>query len=229
MKYTIYLAAIILLIPAYSAHAASGGSSGGSFSQPRVQLSPEQKAAAAYESGIKHRDKAAKYEQTAATETPGKKLAKLEKKITREYGKAIKNYRKAIKYNSDFYEIHGSLGYALRKVGRFDESLAAYDESLRINPSYGNAVEYRGEAYLGLNRLGDAKNAYMMLFRNEPALANQLLAAMTEWVAAQRGASTSVDSATVENFAAWVQQRNELASFIRKPGDVATELWAAST
>ena len=155
-------------------------------SSQRVKLTPQQNAVASYQDGIKNRDKAEKYEAKFAVETRDKQRAKLQKKIGKEYAKAIKNFEKAIEYFPDFYEVHGSLGYALRKVGRFDDSLAAYDASLKINPSYGDAIEYRGEAFLGLNRIDDAKQAYMVLFQDEPPLAKQLLTAMEEWVAARR-------------------------------------------
>ena len=158
-----------------------------------------------------------------------KKLAKLEKKIAKEYTKAIKNYEKAIGYSPDFYEIHGSLGYALRKVGRFDESLAAYNESLRLNPSYGNAIEYRGEAYLGLNRIDDAKQAYMTLYQGDLALADQLLAAMVNWVASRREDAAGLDAATVEQFASWVDDRSELASYLRPADSTTSGHWAEST
>jgi tetratricopeptide (TPR) repeat protein len=230
MKHLIYLVALIALIQSVPTYAAGGGgSSGGGFSQPRKQLTPDQKAAVAYDSGIKHRDKAAKYDDKAAGASSDKKLAKLEKKAAKEYGKAIKDYEKAIRYAPGYFEVHGSLGYALRKVGRYAESLDAYNESLRLNPSYGNAIEYRGEAYLGLNRIDDAKDAYMTLFNNEPALASQLLIAMSEWVVRHRDNAVEVDGTSVENFAVWVQQRTELASYTQPPTDAAAALWAEST
>lgn len=231
MKYAILLTTLLFLIPTAPAIAASGGSAGGSLPQrqPVVRLTPEEKAAVSYQDGIKHRDKAMKLEQKAGGETREKKLAKLQKKIGKEYDKSIKNYEKAIKYYPHFFEVHSSLGYSLRKVGRYDESLAAYNESLRINPSYGNAIEYRGEAYLGLNRIADAKDAYMVLFQSEPALADQLLTAMVEWVASRRSDAGGLDSEDVEQFADWVQQRGELASFVRPLDGGTSELWAETS
>ncbi len=195
-------------------------------SSQRVKLTPQQNAVASYKDGIKHRDKAVKYEEKVALETRDKQRAKLQKKIEKEYGKAIKDFESAIEYFPGYYEVHGSLGYALRKVGRFDDSLAAYNASLKINPSYGDAIEYRGEAFLGLNRIDDAKEAYMVLFQNEPPLAKQLLTAMQEWVAARRDDAKGLDSADVEHFADWIQQRNELASFVQTNNDKARERWA---
>lgn len=231
MKVVIYLTALLFLLAAVPANAAQGGSAGGGATpqQKRVKLTPEQKAAVSYQRGIKNRDRAAKIEQKAAEETREKQLAKLHKKIEKEYNKAIKNYEKAIASSSDYYEVHASLGYALRKVGRYEESLEAYNVSLRLNPSYGNAIEYRAEAYLGLNRIDEAKEAYMVLFQNEPALADQLLAAMVEWVTSRRDDAMGLDSADVEQFADWVQQRSELASYVRPPDSETSERWVETS
>lgn len=228
MKYAIYLTTLLFLVTSAPANANQSGSPGGGSMQSsqRVKLTPQQNAVASYQDGIKHRDKAVKYEEKVALETRDKQRAKLQKKIEKEYGKAIKDFESAIEYFPDFYEVHGSLGYALRKVGRFDDSLAAYNASLKINPSYGDAIEYRGEAFLGLNRIDDAKEAYMVLFQNEPPLAKQLLTAMQEWVAARRDDAKGLDSTDVEHFADWIQQRNELASFVQTNNDEARERWA---
>ena len=49
------------------------------------------------------------------------------------------------------------IGYALRKLNRFDESLEAYGKALTINPAQREALEYLGEAYLMLDRVSDAQ------------------------------------------------------------------------
>ena len=76
--------------------------------------------------------------------------------------------RAAIANNPQLHEAYSSLGYALRKTGRFDESIEAYNRALQLNPSYSEAIEYRAEAYLALGRLDEVKAAYMELFRNGP-------------------------------------------------------------
>ena len=189
---------------------------------------PEEKAIASYDAGIKHRDKAAKYEQRTIDETKEKKLARLRKKIAKEYERAIDDYEKAVGHYPRFYQAHNSLGYALRKVGRYEESLAAYNGSLDINPVFDEAIEYRGEAYLGLNRLGEAKEAYMDLFQHNRGLADQLMAAMMSWVAARRDDAEGLESAVVEQFAEWVQQRNDLASYVHPLYDADRNRWAES-
>jgi len=229
MKFPVYLVIILVLAMVPPLHAAQGGSSGGgSMRQPMKRLTLEERAEASYNAGLKHRDNAAKYEQQAIAETNKKKFAKLKKKNTKEYDRAIKDFQKAIKYYPRFYQAHSSLGYALRKVSRYEESLAAYNESLEINPFYDEAIEYRGEAYLGLNRLDEAKEAYMELFQNDRVLADQLITAMIAWVAARRDDAGGLDAVVVDQFAQWVAQRNTLASYIQPMDDATRDRWAES-
>lgn len=229
MRIPAYLTIILALTIAAPLQANDGGGGGGGATmrqQPMKRLTPEEKAVVSYDAGIKHRDKAAKYEQQAIDETREKKFAKLQKKIAKEYKRAIADYEKAIGYYQRFYQAHNSLGYALRNVGRYEESLAAYNVALDINPVFDQAIEYRGEAYLGLNRLGEAKEAYMDLFQNDRALADQLMAAMMTWVASRRDDADGLESAVVEQFAEWVNQRNQLASYVHPMDDGDRIRWA---
>ena len=232
MKYAFTLVALLLMIPDAPAMAAEGGgSTSGGFAQQQraIKLTPEEKAAVSYQAGLKHRDRATGLEAKAAKETRDKKLAKLNKKIVKEYLKATDDFEKSIEHYSGYYEVHSSLGFALRKVGRFDESLAAYNTSLGMNPAYGNAIEYRGEAYLGLNRIAEAKDAYMKLFNLDPALAEQLLTAMDEWVESRRVDLKGLGKTEVEQFATWVQQRAELASFVQPTDQETLVHWDESS
>jgi Flp pilus assembly protein TadD len=49
------------------------------------------------------------------------------------------------------------LGFALRKLGRYEESIEAYNTAITLNPHHREAMEYLGEAYLRLDRLADAR------------------------------------------------------------------------
>ena len=44
------------------------------------------------------------------------------------------------------------LGFAHRKLGDFDTSLAHYDKALTLNPHNREALEYLGEAYLDMDQ-----------------------------------------------------------------------------
>ncbi|MDX1503242.1 MAG: tetratricopeptide repeat protein [Thermoanaerobaculia bacterium] len=170
---------------------------------------PQAAARESYDRGLKYRDKAWELEEAlAAGEGDAEKL---EKKIEKEYRKAIRAYEAAVQNDPAFYQAHASLGYALRKVGEFEESLEAYDRALEIEPRYGRAIEYRAEAYLGLGRIEEAKEAYMTLFRGDRELASQLLTAMRKWIETRREDPHGIDAESLEAFAGWVEERAELA------------------
>jgi tetratricopeptide (TPR) repeat protein len=216
---------IILVITAQPSAlwAAGGGSSGGGSvpTQQRVKKAPEQLAAERYNAGLKRRDKADKLLAEAA-KRDGKARARRESKASKQFLKAIKEFEKAVAYRPDFYQAHGSLGYAYRKLGRHDESLAAYNRSLSLNPDYGQAIEYRAEAYLGLGQIEEAQEAYMNLFRRQRDLADQLMVAMNDWVLVRRAAPGDLGRDRIETFANWVVQRSELAGHTEPVGQNTT-------
>ncbi len=49
------------------------------------------------------------------------------------------------------------LGYSYRHLKRYDESLAAYNKALALDPKHRGAHEYIGEAYIQLGQLDKAK------------------------------------------------------------------------
>jgi tetratricopeptide (TPR) repeat protein len=110
------------------------------------------------------------------------------------------------------HEAWNYMGYTNRKLGNYQAALDAYDRALSLKPDYAQAIEYRGHAYLGLNRLAEAKEAYLALFGSNRALAAQLLTAMQAWVGEHRGNPAGVDSASFEAFASWVNERSAIAA-----------------
>jgi tetratricopeptide (TPR) repeat protein len=161
--------------------------------------------------GLASRDKAWKLAQEAQSTADAKKRAKLEAKVRKEYTKAIRSFRSAIKADPRMHQAFSSLGYALRKTGQYEESLEAYNQALQLRPGYSEAIEYRAEALLGLNRLEEAKEAYMQLFRDDRERAEELMAAMQRWVEQRRVDPGGVDPSTLEEFSVWVRDRAEVS------------------
>jgi len=54
-------------------------------------------------------------------------------------------------------EAWNELGFALRNQARYAEALDAYAEALRLRPSFPEALEYLGEAYVKMGRLDEAR------------------------------------------------------------------------
>ena len=173
---------------------------------------PADQAAQAYNNGIEKRDKAWELEKKAAAATDAGERAKLEARAQKEYGKAIRAFRSATESDPSMHQAFSSLGYALRKTGEFEESLAAYDQALQLEPGYAEAIEYRAEAFLGLNRLDEAKQAYMQLFRDDRERADELMSAMQRWVDQRRADPQGLESLAIEEFSVWVEERRSVAA-----------------
>ena len=194
-------------------------------SDPIPTTDPADQAAAAYNRGIESRDKAWELEEQAAASTDSKQRSKLEQKAQKEYAKAIRAFRSATEADPRMHQAFSSLGYALRKTGQYEESLAAYNQALEIQPDYAEAIEYRAEAFLGLNRLDEAKEAYMQLFRDDRERADELMSAMQRWVEQRQIDPAGLDSRVIEEFSVWVRDRAEVSGNTATLEDSATRAW----
>lgn len=194
---------------------AEGAPSGGGLSSGPA-LSPREKAIELYENGLKARDKAWKLEEKLDRAKPSER-AKLRKKADKLWERSIRKYERAVALHDELFQAHGSLGYALRRTGRYEASLAAYDRALEIEPGYAEAIEYRGEAYLALGRIDDAKEAYLTLYRGGSEKAGTLRDAIEQWVAEHR--DRGPHAATADELATWLDERARLE---RRVGAVAS-------
>ncbi|MFQ5349487.1 MAG: tetratricopeptide repeat protein [Thermoanaerobaculia bacterium] len=202
--------AALLVAPAVSL-AAGGSSSSVPAAADVPELTPQQKAINAYNQGLEYRNKAWKLEEEAAS-AEGAKAAKKAAKAQKAYRKAIGQFRMATKHVANFHQAYSSLGYALRKTGQYQESLEAYDQALAIAPNYPEAIEYRGEAFLGLDRIEEAKGAYMQLFRIDRERAAELMTAMRSWLEERRQDAGALSEEEIEGFATWVEERSDLVA-----------------
>ena len=220
---TVLALALSLAIPGVAA--ASGSSPMTAPPKETPSLMPEQKAMEYYNDGVAYRDKADKLEKESATETDGAKKAKLLEKSQRMHESAIKTFTKAVENDPKMFQAWGGLGYAYRKTGNYPLALEAYDQALTLKESYTPAIEYRAEAYLGLNRLDEVKSAYMTLFNADRPRADELSAAMEKWVAKRQADPAGVDPATIEEFGKWVAERKQLASQTSSLQDPNASRW----
>ncbi len=108
-------------------------------------------------------------------------------------------------------EAWNSLGYTQRQLGAYEDALASYARALTLRPGYPEALEYRGEAYLRLGRIADAKQAYLDLFATNRRIAGTFLNAIQLWIKQQQTAK-SADPTAVADFSHWAQERAQIAS-----------------
>jgi tetratricopeptide (TPR) repeat protein len=185
--------------------------------------SPHDEATRAYNDGLKYRDRAWAAEKELAVATDPARRTQLEEIIRKSYAADVRSQRSAISSDSSLVQAHTELGYALRKSGNYEEALSEYDTSLRMVPNYAEAIEYRAEAYLALNRVDDARNAYLQLYNGRDHTRAQLLAdAMQKWLATRRNDPAAVAPEKIDELAKWLSQRSEIS---KQTGTASSGSW----
>jgi tetratricopeptide (TPR) repeat protein len=188
---------------------ANGGGGMPELSAPREQT-PEDKAKSLYNQGVRDVKKADKYQASVAQLTDAQKKERALHEAQEYYSSALSKFQQATQSDARLAEAWNYVGYTSRKLGNYDAALSAYSQALTLKPGYPDALEYRGEAFLGLNRVADAQQAYLDLFAANRALADKLLAAMKGWLDTQRASSTS-DATAVSELDKWIQERSAIA------------------
>jgi tetratricopeptide (TPR) repeat protein len=210
------LTVALLVAPAGIGFAHGGGSMGGGSSAGSVGDSrsspPADAAKSAYNSGVRNIKKAQEYESDAAKASNPEKSAKALDKAHEYYSKSLEQFIDAVSQQPQMYQAWNYIGFANRHLGNYDAALSAYAKALELNPAYPEAIEYRGEAYLGLNKIDEAKEAYMTLFGQSRSLANELMTAMHRWTDARRKDAQGLAPEDVEAFSKWVDERSGIAA-----------------
>jgi tetratricopeptide (TPR) repeat protein len=212
MRTTLKVLSACLLSGAVPAALANGG---GGMSMPSSSMSrvasPEQQARDLYNDGVGYVRKADKADVDAAQASDAGKKERAMRESHDRYASALGKFQNSLQLDPQRYEAWNYVGYTSRKLGHYDDALLAYDKALALKPGYPDAIEYRGEAYLAVNRLDDAKQAYLDLFAANRALAAKLLTAMKGWVATQRAAPAGDNATRIDELDKWIQERAQIA------------------
>ncbi len=170
-----------------------------------------ERAIAAYMSGDAHRIKGKKLEEEALAKN-ARDAEKTNAKARSEYQKSLKDFKNAAKLNPGLFQAYNGMGFAYRKTGDYAKALEMYDQAIKLAPGFfPEAVEYRAEAYLSLNRIDDARQAYLDLFAADRKQADILMAAMKKWVAARQADPAGVTPDAVSTFDKWIGEREGIA------------------
>ena len=99
------------------------------------------------------------YKQAKKFVERAKKLEEKDKndRATKLYVKALEKLQEAYKADRNNPDILNYLGFALRKLGKFEEAEKYYLEGLNIEPNHPGINEYLGELYIQTNRIELAK------------------------------------------------------------------------
>jgi tetratricopeptide (TPR) repeat protein len=160
---------------------------------------------------MKYLEKARQLESSAASaSTPDKKAKDLEK-VGDDYNRALDEFTEALSNKGDMVEAWNNVGYVHLKLGAYSESIDDYNHTLALKPDLLEAVEHRGEAYMAVDRLDEAKAAYMDLFNHSRPLADQLMTSMQKWLEGHRAAANGMRAADIDAFGKWLQERDGIA------------------
>src|SRR5262249_18935184 len=147
------------------------------------------------------------YEDKAATASNDKDRQKQLDKAKDQYDDAVDDYKKAIGYDQTMYQAMNELGYALRKVGNYKDSITAYNMALQVRPNFPQAIEYRAEAYLGLSMYKEVQDSYLALVRDNQDEAAALMRALEAWMQLHQDNQTPDQKA----FNDWIIERKAVA------------------
>jgi tetratricopeptide (TPR) repeat protein len=214
--------AIVVIYAALASGTDAAQAAGGA----RLHLSGAQAAANAYNAGVSDLDQAHEHETEAGTAGAPDKQARALEKARKAYGAALVAFQRAVQVKPDLYQGWNYIGYTQRHLGDYTAALGAYARALELNPSYEEAIEYRAEAYLGLNRIEDAKSAYMDLFRTSRPLADQLMQSMRHWITERQREPMGIAEDALHAFAKWVEER---AAVAQQTASLATDRAARPT
>jgi tetratricopeptide (TPR) repeat protein len=205
--------AAALLVSVYSnpilaAGGGGGGDMGGAGGGGGRGGTTDRVAAKRFERAKQHCEEAKELEDKLETTTDADDREDLEDDIRDHYEDAVDDLEYVVRKQPKSYPARSQLGFALRKLGKFDASLEAYDGALEIKPSYAPAIEYRGEAYLELGRLSDARGAWEKLNEIDTELADMLLGKMQRWLARQQaGGKSAASPEALTEFQRWLAEK----------------------
>lgn len=129
-----------------------------------------------------------------------------ERDAQRLYGESLKHFDAALKLEPSMVEAWTYVGYANRRLGRYDASLRAYEQALHLDPACPEAMEYQAQAFIALNRIEDAKRSYLRLYALDSMQAARVLTALRSW--AENNASKPPADIDMRALNDWIAQRS---------------------
>lgn len=115
---------------------------------------------------------------------------------------AREKFRAATAANAAMKEAWNMVGYTSRRLGDYQDSLAAYDKALALAPDYPEAIEYRAELFVLTGKFEEARAAYAQLQTSSPSYAGVLKQSMKDW--AKRKDAPGSNAPGRDAFVAWV-------------------------
>ena len=90
------------------------------------------------------------------------------------------------------------LGEVLAMQGESRKAIGAFNFALQLSPKYYSAWLQRARVLLVMGLVNDVQKSYVVLARNEPDLANELLVAIDTWLTNREQPLSEADSTFME-------------------------------
>jgi tetratricopeptide (TPR) repeat protein len=184
---------------------------GGDMPPSTASEKPDAAAKKAFKAGVKSLNRAREFQEVADKATNPDKKADALDKVNDAYGKALDQFTDALSNKGDMVEAWNNAAYVHLRLGAYNEAIDDYNHTLSIKPELFEAIEGRAEAFVGTDRLDQAKAAYMDLFNHAPVLADQLMAVMQKWLQSHHEAANGMRGADIDSFGKWLQERDGIA------------------
>jgi tetratricopeptide (TPR) repeat protein len=183
-----------------------------------VPEKPDKVAVKMYAGGMKYLGKAHEFEDQAGKAVDPDKRASLNDKAGDAYGRALDYFTEVLRNKPAMYDAWNKVGYIHFRLGAFRESLDDYNHALTLKPDLTEAIRYRGEANLNLDRLDEAKTAYLELFNHDRPQADELMTSMQKWLQNHRSAANGMRPGEIDGFDKWLQEREGAAKATASSG-----------
>lgn len=177
------------------------GQPGADMPSEPVAEKPDKAATKAYKAGIKSLARAHELE----------KKGDAVDKVNDAYGKALDQFTEALSNKGDMVEAWNGAGYVHLRLGAFNEAIDDYNHTLALKQDLYEAIAHRAEAYVAVDRLEDAKAAYMGLVNHARPFADELMVSMQKWLESHRAAANGVRAADIDAFGKWLQVQDGIA------------------
>jgi tetratricopeptide (TPR) repeat protein len=176
-----------------------------------AEVKPDKAAAKAYAAAMKSMNKAKEIQETMAKTADADKKANLQQKLDDTYGRALEQFTDVLRNKNDMYDAWAKIGFIHLHFGAYRESIDDFNHALILKPDMPEAIEQRGEAFMGIDHLDEAKAAYMDLFYHARPLADQMMTTMQAWLQSHRASANGIRATDIDAFDKWLQEREGIA------------------
>jgi tetratricopeptide (TPR) repeat protein len=213
----VLLAAGLGTIPVYAQGYPQGGIQGAgarhesAIPNTPIEEKPDKAAAKAYAAGLKTMEKVHEQEAVLLNEKDADKRGRARGKLEDLYDRAMAQFTQVLR-NQEMYDAWNQICYIHLQLGAYREAMDDCNHALKIKPDLPQAIQDRGQAFLGIDRLEDAKASYMDLFYHSRPMADQLMVSMHDWVKSHRVSANGVRASDIDAFDKWLQERDGIAN-----------------